>query len=244
MPGPKRAPINPSTRSKRPKRPPSRNHRLTSRRPSRRSRFRLAARISLVCASVLGAVILWAIIARSIAPLSNSNRQSFDAIIILGTPADGDGNPTPELLDRITEGVHEYERGVAPRLILTGAAAHNRFVEAEVMARVAEAQGVPASVIIQEPKALDTIQNACYSARILETHGWHSAEVVSAPSHLPRAALIFSHLAGEPSQYRMHAAPDNLTPGYYSKAAAIMETIKTARYLVWSRWVESCGREA
>jgi uncharacterized SAM-binding protein YcdF (DUF218 family) len=189
-------------------------------------------------------LLIWAIFARTLAPRSNTSRPSFDAIIVLGTPADSDGNPTPELLDRITEGVREYERGVAPRIIVTGAAAHNRFVEADVMARNAEAQGVPASVIFEEPHSLDTIQNACYSARILESHGWRSAEIISSASHLPRAALIFSRLFSErpaaKMEWRMHAASANLTPGYYGPAASVVETLKTARYLLWSRWVESC----
>ena len=194
---------------------------------------------------MFAALLIWAVAARTLAPHANTGRQNFDAIVVLGTPADSDGNPTPELLDRITEGVHEYERGVAPRILVTGAAAHNHFVEADVMARVAEAQGVPASVIFQEPRALDTIQNACYSARILESHGWHSAEVISSSSHLPRAAMIFAHLSSEKPagamEWRMHAAPANLTPGYYSRAADVVETLKTARYLVWSRWVETCA---
>ena len=121
----------------------------------------------------------WAVVARQLAPVSNTGLTRFDAIIVLGTPADCDGNPTPEQLARVTEGVREYERGVAPRLILTGGAAHNRFVEARVMARAAEAQGIPASAIFVEPKAMDTIQNACYSVRIMKAHGWRSAEVVS-----------------------------------------------------------------
>jgi uncharacterized SAM-binding protein YcdF (DUF218 family) len=200
--------------------------------------------IFLACSGALAALLIWAIAARTLVPGSNTSRQTFDAIVVLGTPADSDGNPTPELLDRITEGVHEYERGVAPRMIVTGAAAHNRFVEAEVMARVAEAQGVPASVVLEEPHALDTIQNACYSARILESHNWHSAEVVSSAPHLPRAAMIFARLsADKPAgglEWRMHAAPANLAPGYYGGAASIVETLKTARYLVWSRWIESC----
>jgi uncharacterized SAM-binding protein YcdF (DUF218 family) len=169
--------------------------------------------------------------------MANTSRQSFDAIVVLGTPADSDGNPTPELLDRVTEAVHEYQRGVAPRLIVTGAAAHNRFVEAEVMARIAQAQGVPPSAVLEEPHALDTVQNACYSERILASHGWRSAEVVSSAAHLPRAAMIFSRL---PLQWRMHPAPGNLTPSYWNQAAAVVETLKTARYLVWSQWAESC----
>jgi uncharacterized SAM-binding protein YcdF (DUF218 family) len=170
-----------------------------------------------------------------------SARSTFDAIIVLGTPADSDGNPTPELLDRITEAVREYQRGVAPRLIVTGGPAHNSYVEAQVMARAARAQGVSPSAIFPEPQALDTMQNACFSARILKTHGWHSAEVVSSESHLPRAAMIFSKLPLEKADWRMHAAPDNLTPGYYRQAAAILEVLKTARYLVWARWSESCS---
>lgn len=190
-------------------------------------------------------MLVWAVAARTLAPRANSSRQSFDAILVLGTPADSDGNPTPELLDRITEGVREYERGVAPRIVVSGAAAHNRFVEADVMARVAEAQGVPASVILEEPRALDTIQNACYSAHILESHGWRSVEVVSSASHLPRAAMIFARLSRQKPagalEWAIHAARSDLTPGYYSRAANVVETLKTARYLIWSRWVETCA---
>jgi uncharacterized SAM-binding protein YcdF (DUF218 family) len=183
----------------------------------------------------------WAIVARSSAPASNTSLTRFDAIIVLGTPADGDGNPTPELLSRVTEAVHEYERGVAPRLILSGGAAHNHFVEARVMARVAEAQGIPASAISIEPQAIDTIQNACYSVRIMQNHDWHSAEVISSGFHLPRAGLIFERF---PLEWRTHEAP--LTPprsSAYQAAVSTVETMKTVRYLVWTRWSEHCEPE-
>ena len=195
----------------------------------------------LIGCSLVLAALIWAVLARHFAPLSNSSRQTFDAIIVLGTPADSDGNPTPEMLDRVTEGVQEYERGVAPHMMLTGGAAHNGFVEAEVMARVAEAQGVPASVISEEKQARDTLQNACYSERILNSHGWHSVEVVSSASHLSRAAMIFSHLPDERLRWRMHAAQNNLTPGYYSRGAAVLEVLKTVRYLLWAQWTERCS---
>jgi uncharacterized SAM-binding protein YcdF (DUF218 family) len=204
----------------------------------RRTPFSFRTRV-LAC--VLAAAVVFlitAIAARSFAPKSNTSRTHFDAIIVLGTPADSDGNPTPEMLDRVSEGVREYQRGVAPRLIVSGAAAHNRFVEAEVMARVAQAQGVPASVVFPETHALDTIQNACYSARILKAHGWHSAEVVSSASHLPRAGLIFSRLPA--LDWRVHPAPEALASGAYGTAASFLETLKTARYLLWTNWTEAC----
>ncbi len=37
-----------------------------------------------------------------LAPASNTSLTRFDAIIVLGYPADSDGNPTPELLARVT----------------------------------------------------------------------------------------------------------------------------------------------
>ena len=74
------------------------------------------------------------------------------------------------------------------------------------MARTAEAQGVPESAIFVEPSARDTIQNACFAARIMKAHGWTSAEVVSSPSHLPRAALIFSRLPIQVAHPRRAAA--------------------------------------
>jgi uncharacterized SAM-binding protein YcdF (DUF218 family) len=215
-------------------------------KPSRRPRHRRAAvrkrrmswpgRIVLAGMLVVIAVVGWAALSRQFAPTSNTNAQRFDAIIVLGYPADADGNPTPRQLARVSEGVREYERGVAPRLILSGGAAHNGFVEAQVMARIAEAQGIPASAIFQETQAEDTIQNACYSVRIMQAHGWKSAEVVSSASHLPRAGLIFSRL---PVEWRTHAAPA-LTAEPGAEAESLLETMKTVRYLGYAQWAERC----
>jgi len=183
-------------------------------------------------------VLGWAALARALSSAGNTSLNRFDAIIVLGSPADRDGNPTPEQLARVTEGVREYERGVASRLILTGGAAANRFVEAEVMARAAEAQGIPPSAIFLEPHAKDTIQNACYAVRVMKKHGWGSAEVVSSRYHLPRAGLIFSHL---PVEWHTHAAP-GLEPesALWRAAAGALETLDTARYLVYAQWGERC----
>jgi uncharacterized SAM-binding protein YcdF (DUF218 family) len=187
---------------------------------------------------VVLALLAWAAVERSLAPTSNTSLTRFDAIIVLGVPADDDGNPTPSQLARVTEAVHEYDRGIAPRLILTGGAAHNRFVEARVMARAAEAQGIPESAIVVEGESNDTIHNACYSARIMKAHGWHSAEVIASAVHLPRAGMIYSRL---PLEWRSHAAPP-LSPQSSLRAGAetVIETLKTARYLVWARQSEYC----
>jgi uncharacterized SAM-binding protein YcdF (DUF218 family) len=186
----------------------------------------------------LAAILSWAVVARAVAPTSNNALTHFDAIIVLGTPADSDGNPRPDQLARVTEAVREYKRGVAPRLILTGGAAHNRFVEAQVMARSAEAEGIPESALFIEPQAQNTIQNACFSERIMNAHGWRSAEVVASAVHLPRAAMIFGAL---PLDWTVHIAPP-LVPASaaYQTAFKAVEVIKTARYLIWTRWMDRC----
>jgi uncharacterized SAM-binding protein YcdF (DUF218 family) len=195
-------------------------------------------RLTLAALILVAGLLAWGVVARLLAPVSNTALTRFDAIIVLGTSADSDGNPTPAQLARVTEGVHEYERGVAPRLILTGGAAHNQFVEARVMARSAHAQGIPETAIILEPEARDTIQNACYAERIMKARGWRSAEVVSSASHLPRAAMIFDEL---PLAWRTHAAPPlEPQPAAYQWAAEAVEDLKTMRYLVWTRWSERC----
>jgi uncharacterized SAM-binding protein YcdF (DUF218 family) len=166
----------------------------------------------------------WGAAARMLAPTANTSLTRFDAIVVLGSMADSDGNPKPEMLARVTEGVREYERGMAPRLIMTGGSKRKRFVDAQVMARTAEAR--------------DTIENACYSERMMKAHGWRSAEVVSSAYHLPRAGMIFDNMKLE---WRSHAAPA-LEPesAAYHGAIVSVEVLKTVRYLIWARWAERC----
>jgi uncharacterized SAM-binding protein YcdF (DUF218 family) len=125
-------------------------------------------------------------------PNHNTSASRFDALIVLGYPANPDGTPSPEQRERTLEAVREYRRGVAPHLIFSGGAPHNQYTEAHVMAALARAQGVPPADLFEEPQAQNTIQNIFYSAEILHAHGWRTAEVVSSPSHLPRASLILA----------------------------------------------------
>lgn len=212
--------------------------RNTARKRPRRKPMSLKPRLILAGITAVLGLLAWAGIARGFAPSGNTKLTRFDAIIVLGSPVDSDGNPRPEQLARVTEAVREYQRGVAPRLILTGGPTHHHFVEARVMARSAEAQGIPESAIFLEPEAMNTVQNACYSAQIMKDHGWRSAEIVSSRWHLPRAELIFDSL---PLVWSAHASPplSPQSPAYLDTLSAV-EVLKTARYLVWARWADTC----
>lgn len=206
--------------------------------PVRREKPKWLPRIVLGAVAVVLGVFGWAVLARHFASTGNTTLARFDAIIVLGDPADSDGNPTPRMLSRVTEAVQEYERGIAPRLILTGGRTRRDFDEAQVMARVAEADGIPRSAIVLEPNAMNTIQNACFSERIMKAHGWVSAEIISSAFHVQRAAMIFGKL---PIEWRTHVAPpvEPVSP-LVSAWMDGKETLKTVRYLVYASWADRC----
>jgi uncharacterized SAM-binding protein YcdF (DUF218 family) len=186
--------------------------------------------VRILLSLCLVAVIIVAINYRTI-PAANTTQTHFDTIIILGVPANLDGTASPEQRSRVLEGIREYRAGVAPILIMTGGAAHNHLVEAHVMAQFAVSQGVPASAILEEGQAQNTIQNIFYSATILHQHGWHSAEIVSSPSHLPRAALILETFDRvQPPlgiDWRTHAAP---FPAEYTPTRRLLYVCAEATY--------------
>jgi len=203
-------------------------------------KFRLGwkARLILACTAVVVGLVVWAALERALAPEGNTAQNHFDTLIVLGSPVDADGDPSPTEQARVTEAVYEYERGVAPRIIFTGGAVKNRFVEAHVMARTAEAQGIPAPVVFADGLSRNTIENTCNALGIMRRHGWESAEVISSPSHLPRAGLILSRL---PMKWRVHAAPA-LEPADADPSAyqTTKEILKTLYYLTWTRQTEKC----
>jgi len=207
-------------------------------KPIRLGKKRWIVRGCLAAGLLMAILVGWTLLARRLAPTANSSRDHYDAILVLGTPADADGNPTAQQLARVTEGVREYERGIAPRLIFTGGPAHNHYVEAEVMAGAAAAQGIPPSAIFVETRAEDTIQNACYSERLMQAHEWKSAEVVTSAFHVTRAGMIFNHTSLD---WRMHAAA-TMQPGEPDSGAdSLLEIVKTMRYLVYASWAEHCA---
>jgi len=166
--------------------------------------MRSLRKILILLLAVVFVVIVSATFVYRNIPNSNTDLRRFDTLIVLGNPAMPDGTPSPEQRERTLEAVREYRDGVASHLIFTGGAAHNRFVEADVMKTLAVANGVPSNDITVEDQAQNTIQNIYYSDQIMEAHHWTSAEVISSPSHLPRTGLILSHYS---FAWRTHPAP-------------------------------------
>jgi uncharacterized SAM-binding protein YcdF (DUF218 family) len=163
-------------------------------------------------------------------PLGSTDATHFDTLIVLGYPTNPDGTPSPEETARVLGAVDEFKAGRAAHLIMTGGAAHNHFVEAEAMARVAEAAGVPASAIEIEGQAQNTIQNIFYSEKIMQAHGWKSAGVVSDRAHIVRAALILSHWG---FLWKVHAAPWPPSYSFSDRCAHMFYEILAVNRVRW-----------
>lgn len=187
--------------------------------------------ILIVLAVVFGAIVYGSYFTL---PTRDTAVTHFDTIIVLGTPARPDGTPSPEQRERVLEGIREYRAGVAPHLIMTGGAAHNHFVEADVMAAFARSQGVPGDAILEEGHAQNTIQNIYYAAQIMHSRGWNSAEIVSSPYHLGRAALITEAFdSRQPTlriDWRTHAA--RWPPEYGFASKMTLNSVEAWRCLI------------
>lgn len=110
-----------------------------------------------------------------------------DVAIVLGCPANPDGTPSRCLLCRVKATLRAYRRGEFRAAIFAGGAAHNRYIEAAVMAQKAEQMGMPRAAILQERESLTTWQNLRFSRRIMEENGFRTALLISTRDHLPRA---------------------------------------------------------
>jgi uncharacterized SAM-binding protein YcdF (DUF218 family) len=163
-------------------------------------------------------------------PSCNTARTHFDTLVVLGYPTNGDGSASPEERARVLGAVAEYKSGRAAHIIMTGGAAHNRFVEAEAMKRVAVEAGVPADAILVEDKAHDTIENICLSERLMDEHGWQTLEVVSDPAHVVRAALILERF---PLPWSTYAAA---WPPQYTTRDIVLHRVLEVLRVNWIRW--------
>lgn len=107
--------------------------------------------------------------------------RKADVIVVLG----GDSG------ERVRQASSLYRTGYAPYMIVSGGQLYGDITQAGVMKDHAVALGVPSDKIILENHAESTYDNAAFSRRIMENHGFSSALVVSSNYHMKRVKFIF-----------------------------------------------------
>jgi len=105
--------------------------------------------------------------------------DEHDVLLVLGCPSEEDGSPSGCQIERADIAAALHAAGYADRLIVSGGAVHNEFVEADALHDLLVARGVPSGVIVREPRAEHTDENIYFASRIMQERGWRSAFVVS-----------------------------------------------------------------
>ena len=164
---------------------------------------------------------------------NNTDAGHFDAILVLGTPADADGGVSYSGKWLVDEAAREYRAGRAAHIILSGGAVANRYREAEVLARYASRIGLPDAAIVEENQSRDTLENIQNSVALMQQHGWRTMEVIGLKEHLPRAGVLLEHTSMEWAT-RAAATPDRSTEDI--AIHTVEEAFATAVLRIFGLW--------
>ena len=153
--------------------------------------------------------------------------EKADAIVVLG----GDSIAG----DRVRHAVALYQRGWAPKLVLSGPPVRADFSEAELMEKEALRQGVPAAdLIVARHPATNTFDEAFALRPALARLNVKKVIVVTSNFHTRRARRIFRAVYGrEGLEVRVSASPDvRFRPDRWwqerdSRAWLFLEMVKT-----------------
>ena len=117
--------------------------------------------------------------------------------------------------DRVWYAARLFHAGKAPLLLLSGGSDPQRhaFSEARAMAIFLQDLGVPEQALVLEEASRNTLENAAFTAKLLNERGIRHVLLVTSALHMPRALALFSAqgLQVEPAPTDFEA--DNPPPG-------------------------------
>ncbi len=114
-----------------------------------------------------------------------NNKSGNCAVLVLGYPAEDDGSLSSVQRVRVEAGVKAYRARNCQKLVLSGGAVANQYIEAERMARFAQELGVAKDHIVVEGRARNTWENIGCSLPYLKNTA--SITIASDRLHAKRA---------------------------------------------------------
>ncbi|MFE3799161.1 YdcF family protein [Nocardia tengchongensis] len=113
------------------------------------------------------------------------------AIVVLGYGLLPDGQMRPELMARLYAGYVSALLSPQAPVIVTGGNPQNGVTEADAMADWLVDHGIDRNRIHAETKANSTVQNAAFSAHLMDVIGAHAAILITSADHIARALTNF-----------------------------------------------------
>lgn len=199
-------------------------------------------RVAIGLAVVLG--LLFALYAVALYDVWSTSRHDearpVDAIVVMGA-AQYDGRPSPQLAARLDHALDLYQRGLSPRIFVTGGKQPlDRFTEAASEARYLQDRGVPSTALLREDEGRTSWQSLTAVADQLRRDGLHSVLLVSDPYHMARIKGMAAELGLD-----AYASPTHTSPvsGFSAFRHMLKEGagVAAARVVGWDRltsWTE------
>ncbi len=146
---------------------------------------RVVTSVAAVCATCwlvsLGAVLSWGV---------QDDARKADAIIVMGA-AQYVGHPSPVLRARLDHAVALWQRGLAPRVILTGGiGTGDTASEAAVSRTYVMGRGIPDTAILLENEGRTSSESLRAAADLMHARGVRAGIVVSDPFHMLRLEIL------------------------------------------------------
>lgn len=142
--------------------------------------------------------------------------NDVDCIIVLGAGVWGD-NPSPMLEDRLLKGIELYNKGVAPKIIMSGDHGQKEYDEVNIMKEYAINAGVPSEDVFMDHAGFSTYESI-YRAK--EIFGVKNIVIVTQEYHLYRAIYIANKLGL--NAYGVNADPRDYAGQLYREVREIL----------------------
>ena len=146
--------------------------------------------------------------------------EPADAVLVLGARVYEDGTPSPILQYRLDYGYAVYEKGLAPKIIVSGDHGSKEYNEVRAMKQYLLDKGVPEEDIFMDHAGFDTYDSMyrardvfCVKRLIISTQRYH----------MYRSVYIARRLGIEAQGY---AAPDIMTKKLYNNLRESLARVK------------------
>ena len=148
--------------------------------------------------------------------INTKDLNDVDCIILLGAGVWGD-NPSPMLEDRLLKGIELYNKGVAPKIIMSGDHGQKEYDEVNIMKEYAINEGVPSEDVFMDHAGFSTYESI-YRAK--EIFGVKKVVIVTQEYHLYRAIYIANKLGIK--AYGVNADPRDYAGQLYREVREIL----------------------
>ena len=148
--------------------------------------------------------------------INTKDLNDVDCIIVLGAGVWGD-NPSPMLEVRLLKGIELYNKGVAPKIIMSGDHGQKEYDEVNIMKEYAINTGVPSEDVFMDHAGFSTYESI-YRAK--EIFGVKKVVIVTQEYHLYRAIYIANKLGIK--AYGVNADPRDYAGQLYREVREIL----------------------